>query len=272
MKLRVTQRLLPKVLPKQQTWDIAWNIEGKRLLIFTTNQKHLDLVEDMLYTDFEGMVLRPEVPIVTAQKLNPHCWEANKAQTMEVLDLIDANTWLGREALLWLIFRNAHGSCDFCGGLGALPVSIDGAPGFNLFYHDHCAMSHKSCVEESRKATLVGPVAENFEDVRIGVRSGLNIDEVRLCLEVEEHIYSFKINTTTFCLSSVQLPELQFDGSDKQANPDEMFESTITHKLDHIDRLQRFLKLALATYLATRFSAGQWAAWEGRINSWLNKG
>lgn len=267
MKEQVTRRLMPKVLPKQQTWDIAWDRSNKIMLISSVNQKHLDIVEDMLYNDLPGLRLTPMIPLAEAIKLNPACAVLNRTTAEETFTFMHENAWFGREIFLWLTYWNSNGGGKFRGGHGALPSSIDGEPGYTLYYNDHCLLTQPES-DCTKRTTLVGPVAENYDELRVGLHAGMSIDTIKLALEIEEELYSFKLDSLCFGFSSVQVPKTILDASDKTGDARELFAYLAMDRFAYIQRLRGLLKDALTQYLSLRCSA-PWQEWSKAMDLWV---
>ena len=68
IKERVHTELLRKSVPLPSIFDLCWNLSDSTLLFFTTNKKAHAVLEDLFKESF-GLLIRQQIPYITAEQL-----------------------------------------------------------------------------------------------------------------------------------------------------------------------------------------------------------
>ena len=267
LKEIATKKLLPKTLPRQTSVDVAWNYETNDLLMFTASQKQIDLVEEYLIMDFDGIVLRPLTPISLYSSFGPEHALQNKSLSAGILDEISSNKWLGRDIASFVLFRSANCQVDYNGGIGALPDNPNGVPGYNLFYDDKAVLEHSDTCTP-RKATLVGHITDNFSEIRAGLKAQLDLKEIKIGVDLGRNTYQCRINLTTFDLLGVRLPKSEITVDANEA-PEVIFGEMVLDRLVYLQELYRVLNNFLFIFALIRSNDAQWGAWNQAIWRWI---
>ncbi|MBW2690415.1 MAG: exonuclease, partial [Deltaproteobacteria bacterium] len=109
--------LFAKTLPVPAIYDVIWDTRSNLVTFSSLGTKTLDLFIDQFKKSFAGLRLVPLHPFARAgqvidEALQPALLKANCSGSEAILELIEANQWLGRDFLLWLMHETMNAASD----------------------------------------------------------------------------------------------------------------------------------------------------------------
>jgi hypothetical protein len=267
LKEAVHGALLAKTLPAPAVWDAVWDTRSGLLTIVSLSAKVVDQFETLFKQTFEGFRLIPVHPYARALEvvdpaLKGALEQANQAGSDAVLDLIRGNRWLGRDFLLWLLFRTMTASGEYA---VCRPGTAGAGEGFVAYLNDRLVLVGGS---ESgvQKIAVSGP-QDSFGEVVTALRGGKEILEAVLYLEKAEHAWRLNLKGEVFAFASFKAPGVKLEKDDLTDAASERLAVFYERMAILEEGLQLFDSL-FATFLAERLG-GAWPATEGAIREWL---
>jgi len=267
LKEMVHGALLAKTLPAPAVWDAVWDTRNGILTLASLSAKVIDQFEVLFKQTFEGFRLVAYHPYarageVVAPALKPALEKANQAAGDGVLELIRDNRWLGRDLLLWLMYRtmNADSVYQVC------------RPGQSLEGEEFVATLNDRLVLVGggeagvQKIAVTGP-QDSFGEVVTALRAGKEIQEAVLYLEKGEFLWRLNLKGELFAFASFKSPAVK---PEKDALTDEASEQLAVF-FERMAVLEEGLQLfdsLFATFLAVRLGEG-WGETEAAIREWL---
>lgn len=171
--------------------------------------------------------------------------EAEQASARDAL--YRGRTWLGREALTWLLWRSESTE----------PVcTVDGQPLTALFTGK---LLLRAAAGDVTEVALKGVAAPYAKLVREAAKKGLLVHAARLTLQHGEQTFEVTLDAEHFDLRAAKLPALlSEDDSEKLAE-----------RLELVARLSRLVDGLLAEFSALRTSP-RWKKAAAEIRQWVN--
>jgi len=259
--------LLAKTLPSPAIYDVVWDTRSGLVTLASLNPKVVELFETLFKQTFEGLRLVSVHPYARAEKVGGETLasalqQANRSTTDAVLDQIRENGWLGRDFLLWLMFRTMNGSSEYA-------VNQDGpAPAdepFVAYLNDRLVLlGHGD--SGVQKITVAGP-QDNFSEVRTALQNGKDIVEAILCFEKAEHAWRLTLKGETFHFAAFKSPAVKLEKDDLTGAGSEK-EALFYERMYVLEEGLQLFDSLFAAFLAERLGEG-WSAEAGRIGAWL---
>lgn len=259
--------LFARTLPVPAVYDAVWDTRSQLLTFTNLGTKTVDLFIDLFKKSFEGLRLVPVHPFARAGQvidasLQPQLEKANRATGEAVLELIEANQWLGRDLLLWLMHETMNGSAEFA--VNQPGPAVEGH-GFVAYLNDRLRLAAAS---ESgvQKVTVSGP-QDNFSEVRTALQGGKEILEAVLYLEMLEQTWKLTLKGDVFHFASFKSPPVTIE-KDDITDPSMERQAVFFERMYLLEEGLQLFDSLFASFLKDRL-AENWAAKEQAIRSWL---
>lgn len=207
--------LLGKTLPVPATYDVVWDSRSQLLSFTALSAKVIELFVELFKKSFPELRLVPVHPYSRAElllqggPLEAVLAQANRAGSEAVLDLIEANQWLGRDFLLWLVNDTLHGSAEFA--VNRPGPAVNGET-FVAYINDRLQLLARSETGVQR-VTVSGP-QRDFNEVRTALGDGKEILEAVLYLEKQEQSWKMTVKGDLFQFASFKSPPVTIEKDD----------------------------------------------------------
>ena len=259
--------LLARALPSPAMYDAVWNTTNGLLTLATTSAQTVDLFESEFKKSFPGLRLQIVHPLARAaacipEELLPALERSNLASSEAILDLIRANSWIGEEFLLWLLFRTVNGFAEF--SISGNGIFGSGEP-FTAFMNDRLLLQARG--EAGVQKVTVAGAQEDFREVLAALKMGKAITEATIHLEKDENAWKLTLKGELFQFASFRSPAVQIEKDstvDRYAEEEAVFFERM-HLLE--GGVQLFNSL-YGTFMVERLGEG-WQAKVDAIKGWL---
>lgn len=214
IKEAVYGALLVRTLPVPAVFDVIWDTRRGLVTCAAVSAKATELLAGLFKQTFEGLRLLAYHPFARAERvvdepLRPILHRASRAATDAVLDLIEANRWLGRDLLLWLTDRTMHESSEYVVNQPG-PAAI-GEP-FVAYLNDRLVLQAAGD-GGVQKVTVAGP-QDSFSEVRAALRKDKEIEEAILYLEKADEVWKLTLKGSVFHFASFKAPPVRLEKDD----------------------------------------------------------
>lgn len=210
----IRSALFARTLPTPMVLDVVWNTQNDLVTFTNLGTKTIELFIDLFNKTFEGLRLVPVHPYARArraadEKLAEQLQQANLATSDSVLDLIDANRWLGRDFLLWLLHETMQSSAEY-----TVNQTGPAATGecFVAYLNDRLILAGTN-ENGAQKVSVTGP-QDHFSEVCTALRSGKEIHEAVIYLEKQELLWKLTLKGETFHFASLKAPPVKLENDD----------------------------------------------------------
>jgi len=259
----VRGNLLARTLPIPAVYDIVWDTRRNLVTFASLGSKVVDQFVTLFNKSFDGLRLVPLHPIaragqVVADDLRPALEKANASSSEAVLEQIEANQWLGKDLLLWLMHETMHGAGEF--HIDQPGPSMAGEE-FVAYLNDRLQLA-ASGDNGVQKVTVSGP-QDNFSEVRSALQSGKEIYEAVLYLEKQEKQWKLTLKADTFHFASFKAPTVTLE-KDATTDPALEREAVFYERMALLEEGQQLFESVLAAFLRKRLNA-DWSAQEQAI-------
>ena len=265
----VRAALLAKTLPVPTVHDAVWDTRTGVLSFTSLGRPAIEAFENHFKRTFPGLRLVSIHPFARAERLVEGPLQSllrtfNRATTEAVLDLIQANAWLGEDFLLWLMYRTINSSSDYH---VSRPGPATLGEQFVAYLNDRLVLCSGG-ESGTQKITVAGP-QDRFSEVCTALRSGKAINEAALYFEKAEHLWKMTLKGDTFHFASYKAPKVK---EEKDASVDEASErqAVFFERMYVIEAGLQLFDSLFATFLAERLESG-WDEEMGKIREWLAK-
>jgi hypothetical protein len=265
----IRSALFARALPSPMVHDVVWNTQNKVVTFTNLGTKTVDLFVDLFKKSFDGVRLVPIHPYARAARLadetlQAQLQEANLATSDSVLDLIDANRWLGRDFLLWLLHETLNGASEY--------VVCQAGPAaegecFIAYLNDRLILTGTS--EHGVQKVSVTGAQDHFSEVCTALRSGKEIHEAVIYLEKQELLWKLTLKGDTFHFASFKAPPVRIE-KDDLADPAHEAEAVFYERMYTLNEGQQLFDSLYATFLRERLSRTTWTGKERAIRAWLD--
>ena len=259
--------LFARTLPTPMVHDVVWNTQ-KNLVTFTSlGTKTIELFIDLFKKSFDGLRLVPIHPYGRAQRLadeplGEQLQAANLATSDAVLDLIDANRWLGRDFLLWLLHETMAASAEY---VVCQPGPAAEGECFVAYLNDRLVLAGTT-ENGIQKGAVTGP-QDQFSEVCAGLQGGKEIHEAVIYFEKQELLWKLTLKGDTFHFASFKAPPVKIE-KDDPADPGHEREAVFYERMYTLNEGQQLFDSLYLTFLRERLGES-WAAKQRVIQSWL---
>ncbi len=259
--------LFARTLPTPMVHDVVWNTQNNLVTFTSLSTKSIELFVDLFNKTFEGLRLVPLHPYARAQRLvegplQAQLEEANLATSDAVLDLIDANRWLGRDFLLWLLYETMNAAAEYA--VNQAGPAVEGE-GFVAYVNDRLVLA--GATENGvQKVAVTGP-QDHFSEVCSALQSGKEIHEAVIYIEKQELLWKLTLKGETFHLASFKAPPVKIE-KDDLADPAHEREAVFYERMYTLNEGLQLFDSLFTGFLRERIS-GNWPAKQRAIQSWL---
>lgn len=254
----VHNSLLARTLPTPSTFDIAWNVE-RGLLFFTgTSSRAIEAFEGLFRQTFPELRLVARHPFAHARSVvNPDLQDTledlNQAATDAVVEMTEANAWLGQDFLYWLLYATVEGRDRF-------KVNQDGPAVrdelFTAFLDNRLVLTGLGD-HGPQKITVAGP-QENFSEVRAALARGKAISEATIHFEKMENEWKTNLKSEPFYFGSFKGPAVKLE-KDEITDEKSEHEAVFFEKMHVLEEGMQLFDSLLAAFLRERL-AEDWSA------------
>lgn len=167
---------------------------------------------------------------------------------MDLVDLMKATDFLGREFLVWLWFRSEKNE-------GLFSVEEHGT--FELYFDDQLALSDGELGGEQH--ILSGQEPARTIEAKLALRRGKYPTKAKLRVVKDQKEWIFLLNGDQLRVHSAKLPALLTNEEDDQFH----------ERISLIEELESLIAGLYAQFVAQRIDAGKWEEVTAGIQSWL---
>jgi hypothetical protein len=206
--------LFAKTLPVPAIYDAVWDTRTNLVTFASLGTKAVDLFVEQFKKSFDGLRLVPLHPFARAgrvidEQLQPALAKANGSGSEAILEQIEANQWLGRDFLLWLMHETMNASSEYTINQPGPAVSGEG---FVAYLNDRLLLAASS-ETGVQKVTVTGP-QDHFSEVRTALQGGKDIHEAVLYMEKQEQLWKMTLKGGTFHFASFKAPSVTLEKDD----------------------------------------------------------
>jgi hypothetical protein len=259
--------LFARTLPTPMVHDVVWNTHNNIVTFTNLSAKTIDLFVDLFNKTFEGLRLLPIHPFARAQRLIDEqlagqLQEANLATSDTVLDLIDANRWLGRDFLLWLLYETMNASAEY---VVSQPGPAAEGECFVAYLNDRLVLAGTN-ENGVQKVSVTGP-QDHFSEVCTALQGGKEIHEAVIYLEKQELLWKLTLKGETFHFASFKAPPVKIE-KDDLADPSHEQEAVFYERMYTLNEGQQLFDSLYTSFLRERLGES-WASKQRAIHAWL---
>ena len=260
--------LLARTLPTPTIYNAVWDTRRNRVTFASLSKNVVALFVDHFNKTFAGLRLVPIHPMVRAaevvdENLRPQLRSANRTTSEAVLEQIEANQWLGRDFLLWLMHETMNASNRYA---VSRPGPASSGDGFVAYLNDRLQLAASS-EHGVQKVSVSGP-QDNFSEVRTALQSGKDILEAVLFLEKDELLWKLTLKGELFHFASFKSPAVTLE-KDDLTDPESERQAIFYERMALLEQGLQLFDSLFARFLAERL-APTWAAREQDIRGWLD--
>jgi len=263
----VRANLFVKTLPVPAIYDVVWDTQRNLVTFCSLSTKVVDLFVDQFKKSFEGLRLVPLHPMARADEVlsgeqKAALKQADCSGSDAVLEKIEANTWLGKDFLLWLMHATMNSAAEFRVSQPGPALQNDE---FVAYLNDRLLLVHQG-EQGQQKVTVTGP-QERFDEVRTALQQGKEIVEAVLYLEKREHQWKLNLKAENFHFGSLKSPGVTLE---KEAIIDVALEkeAVFYERQALLEEAQQLFNSLLAAFLKERL-ADDWGRMEQQIRELL---
>lgn len=259
--------LFARTLPVPATCDAVWDTRSNLVTFCSLGTKAVDLFVDLFNKSFEGLRLVALHPMARAARvvdegLTPALTRANGSSSEGVLEQIEANQWLGRDFLLWLMHETMHTAAEYTVNQPGPAVSGEG---FVAYLNDRLLLAASS-ETGVQKVTVTGP-QDHFSEVRSALQGGKDIYEAVLYLEKQELLWKMTLKGGVFHFASFKSPAVTLE-KDDITDPAMERVAVFFERMALLEGGLQLFDSLLASFLQQRLAEG-WAHKEQAIRTYL---
>lgn len=263
----VRSSLFARSLPAPAIYDVVWDTRSNLVTFGTLGTNAVDLFVDQFKKTFDGLRLVPIHPIARAERvvddsLRTALTKANCSGSDAILEQIEANQWLGKDFLLWLMHETMNAASEYSVNQPGPAVSGEG---FVAYLNDRLLLT-SSDENGVQKVTVTGP-QDHFTEVRTALQGGKEIHESVLYMEKQEQQWKMTLKGGTFHFASFKSPAVTLE-KDDITDPEMEREAVFFERMYLIESGLQLFDSLLATFLQQRLSES-WASKERAIRTYL---
>ena len=259
--------LFAKTLPVPAIYDAVWDTRTNLVTFASLGTKAVDLFVEQFKKSFDGLRLVPLHPFARAgrvidDQLQPALAKANGSGSEAILEQIEANQWLGRDFLLWLMHETMNASSEYTINQPGPAVSGEG---FVAYLNDRLLLAASS-ETGVQKVTVTGP-QDHFSEVRTALQGGKDIHEAVLYMEKQEQLWKMTLKGGTFHFASFKAPSVTLEKDDITDASMER-EAVFFERMYLLEEGLQLFDSLLSAFLKLRLDAN-WAQKEQAIRTYL---
>jgi hypothetical protein len=262
--------LLVRTLPSPSFYDVIWNTDQQLLRFCSLGQNTIDSFQGLFHQTFPGLRLQIFHPLARAVQILPEqlrdpLQQANKAQTENVLEQIEANRWLGVDFLQWLFYCTLNSDSRY---QVATPGPLLDKQPFTAFLDNRLVLIGGG-QEGVQKIVVAGP-QDHYLEVRAALRQGKLIEEATIHLQQnEDDGWKLTLKGERFQFGSYRTPMIRPE-KDPNDDPQAEAEAAFFTKIVSIEEGEQMFDSLLKTFLELRLGE-QWPTQQAKMLQWLNE-
>ncbi|MDH3454637.1 MAG: recombination-associated protein RdgC [Desulfuromonadales bacterium] len=259
--------LFAKTLPVPAIYDAVWDTRSNLVTFGSLGTKTVDLFVEQFKKSFDGLRLVPLHPFARAGQviddlLQPALAKTNATGSEAILEQIEANQWLGRDFLLWLMHETMNASSEYSVDQPGPAVAGDG---FVAYLNDRLLLASSS-ETGVQKVTVTGP-QDHFNEVRTALQGGKDIHEAVLYLEKQEQLWKMTLKGSSFHFASFKSPAVTLE-KDDITDPTMERQAVFFERMYLLEEGLQLFDSLLSAFLKLRLAAN-WAQKEQAIRTYL---
>lgn len=263
----VRASLFARALPVPAIYDAVWDTRSNLVTFCSLGTKTIDLFVDLFKKSFAGLRLVPLHPMARAARvidepLRPALAKANASASEGVLEQIEANQWLGKDFLLWLMYETMQTAAEYRVNQ---PGPALAGEGFVAYLNDRLLLAASSATGV-QKVTVSGP-QDHFSEVRSALQGGKEIFEAVLYLEQQEQLWKTTLKSGVFHFASFKAPPVTLE-KDDITDPAMEKVAVFFERMALLEGGLQLFDSLLASFLRERL-ADNWGNKERQIRSFL---
>jgi len=262
--------LLARTLPTPSFYDVIWDTERQLLRFCSLAQNTIDSFQGLFHQSFPGLRLQLFHPLARATQILPEelhesLQQANKAQTENILEQIEANRWMGIDFLQWLFYRTLNSDSRY-------QVTTSGSllekQPFTAFLDNRLVLVGGG-QEGVQKIVVAGP-QDNYLEVKAALRQGKQLEEATIHLQQnEDDGWRLTLKGERFQFGSYRTPMIRPE-KDPNDDPQAEAEAAFFTKLAAVEEGEQMFNSLLKTFLELRLGE-QWKTEQTAILNWLEE-
>lgn len=262
--------LLARTLPTPSFYDVIWDTDQQLLRFCSLGQNTIDSFQGLFHQTFPGLRLQIFHPLARAIKILPEqlrdsLQQANKSQTENILEQIEANRWLGTDFLQWVFYRTLNSDSRY--QVTASGPLLDKQP-FTAFLDNRLVLIGGG-QEGLQKIVVAGP-QDHYLEVRAALQQGKQIEEATIHLQQnEDDGWKLTLKGERFQFGSFRTPMIRPD-KDPNDDPQAEAEAAFFTKITSIEEGEQMFNSLLKTFLELRLGE-QWSTEQAAILNWLQE-
>lgn len=262
--------LLARTLPTPSFYDVIWDTDQQLLRFCSLGQNTIDSFQGLFHQTFPGLRLQLFHPLARAtqilsEELRESLQQANKAQTENVLEQIEANRWMGIDFLQWLFYRTL--SSDSRYQITTSGPLLEKQP-FTAFLDNRLVLVGGG-QEGIQKIVVAGP-QDNYLEVKAALRQGKQLEEATIHLQQsEDDAWKLTLKGERFQFGSYRTPMIRPE-KDPSDDPQAEAEAAFFTKLAAVEEGEQMFNSLLKAFLELRLGE-QWKTEQAMILTWLEE-
>ncbi|RLB70373.1 MAG: exonuclease [Deltaproteobacteria bacterium] len=260
--------LLARTLPTPSFYDVVWDTDQQLLRFCSLGQNTIDSFQGLFHQTFPGLRLQLFHPLARATQILPEQLRetlqvANKAQTDNILEQVEANRWLGVDFLQWLFYRTLNSDSRY--QVTTSGPLLEKQP-FTAFLDNRLVLVGGG-QEGIQKIVVAGP-QDHYLEVRAALRQGKQIEEATIHLQQnEDDAWKLTLKGERFQFGSYRTPMIRPE-KDPSDDPQAEAEAAFFTKLAAVEEGEQMFDSLLKTFLVLRLGE-QWPKEQAAILLWL---
>jgi len=262
--------LMARTLPTPSFYDVIWDTDRQLIRFCSLGQSTIDSFQGLFHQTFPGLRLQLFHPLARATQILPEqlrepLQHANKAQTENILEQIEANRWLGIDFLQWLFYRTLNSDSSY--QVTTSGPLLEKQP-FTAFLDNRLVLVGGG-QEGLQKIVVAGP-QDHYLEVRAALQQGKQIEEATIHLQQnEDAAWKLTLKGERFQFGSYRTPMIRPE-KDPSDDPQAEAEAAFFTKLATIAEGEQMFDSLLKAFLVLRLS-DQWSKEQTAILHWLEK-
>ena len=262
--------LMARTLPTPSFYDVIWDTDRQLLRFCSLGQNTIDSFQGLFHQTFPGLRLQLFHPLARATQILPEqlrepLQHANKAQTENILEQIEANRWLGIDFLQWLFYRTLNSDSSY--QVTTSGPLLEKQP-FTAFLDNRLVLVGGG-QEGLQKIVVAGP-QDHYLEVRAALQQGKQIEEATIHLQQnEDAAWKLTLKGERFQFGSYRTPMIRPE-KDPSDDPQAEAEAAFFTKLATVEEGEQMFDSLLKSFLLLRLSE-QWPKEQAALLHWLEK-
>ncbi len=262
--------LMARTLPSPSFADVIWDTEKQLLRFCSLGQNSIDSFQGLFHQTFPGLRLQLFHPLARATQIIPEPQQqalqsANRAQTENILEQIEANRWLGTDFLQWLFYRTLNSDSRY---QVATPGPLLAEQPFTAFLDNRLVLIGGG-QEGVQKIVVAGP-QDHYLEVKAALQQGKLLEEATIHLQQnEDDGWKLTLKGEKFQFGSYRTPMIRPE-NDPESDPQAEAEAAFFTKLAAVEEGEQMFNSLLKTFLTLRLG-NQWQEEKEAISDWLEK-